>query len=436
MRGNARAWVTVVLLGLLYIVSFIDRTILALLVQPLKADLALNDVQLGLLFGTVFALFYALASLPIARIADRTNRKRLIMVGVLFWSVCTAASGFARNFSELAVLRLGLAIGEATLTPAAYSLITDQFSRRTGMRAATLFSTSGMLGSASAYLAGGALINLLEGHVAVGAHPQWAVWRLVFVLLGCPGILLTILLGIVAREPPRGADCGTVDAHAGYLHVVRHIKVRASLYGGLFLGAGLGQTCCNAVLAWGPTYLQRTYGYSVPASGYGFGVAQAFGAVAGTLVVPTLIDVLMCRRYYSMAALVPMFGAVAGSLLIAAAPFCRSPVYFLCAYALGAFLLIGASNSIIIILQQIAPPAFRATMTALSLICISSIGFGAGPPIVAVIARAASGATSPLAWGISIVAAASVVGALSLLWLAARPLRAALQGTELTATNA
>jgi predicted MFS family arabinose efflux permease len=115
-----RAWMTLCLLGLLYLVSFVDRFILALLVQPLKQDLGISEVQLGLLFGTAFALFYALLGLPFARLADRYDRRRLILAGAVLWSLSTIASGFANSYGWLVLLRVGLAIGEAALTPGGF----------------------------------------------------------------------------------------------------------------------------------------------------------------------------------------------------------------------------------------------------------------------------------------------------------------------------
>jgi MFS family permease len=261
---EVRAWITVGLLGTLYVLSFIDRTILALLVEPIRADLHLSDIQLGLLFGAVFAFFYAFSSIPLARLADRYSRKRIIIAGVIFWSSCTILSAFARNFTELALLRFGLAIGEAALTPAAFSLIADQFSMSRRMVASTLFSLSGMLGSASSYLVGGVLVAVLGDAIRDGVLPVWPVWKYVFVAVGMPGILVALLLAVVAHEPARGPRAHIAASQSSYL--LHYLNSKRRLFIGLFLGAGAGQMICNAAIAWGPAYLQREFGYTLPAS--------------------------------------------------------------------------------------------------------------------------------------------------------------------------
>jgi len=122
-----RAWYMVILLTILYMFSFLDRTIIVLLIEPIKADLGLSDTQLSLLYGFAFALFYTFLGIPIARMADRRNRRTIIMWGVAIWSVMTAICGITRNFGQLFIARMGVGVGEAALSPAAYSLISDSF---------------------------------------------------------------------------------------------------------------------------------------------------------------------------------------------------------------------------------------------------------------------------------------------------------------------
>lgn len=425
---GTRAWTTLGLLGLLYIISFVDRSILALLIQPLKADLGLTDVQLGLLFGTAFALLYALSSLPIARIADRGNRKLLILAGVIIWGCCTMASGFARSFTELAILRFGLAVGEAALTPAAFSLIADSFSPQKRILAATIFSASGMVGSATAYLVGGVLVGAVDSALASGAIAHWQSWRVVFVIVGAPAIVVAALLAVVGREPFRHGSM--VRDSANFAGVLSFLWQKRALYIGLFGGAGAAQICVNSTVAWGPTYLQRVFGYSVSASGYAFGLAQAFSAIGGTLVVATLMRTLMRRSRMTAAAHLFLYAAVIGAILVVLSTLTNSAGAYLCIYAIGAFLLIGSSNTVIILLQQIAPPDMRATLTAMSLIFISSLGIGLGPPLAALIAGLVPEAASPMSWGLFGVSMISLVGAFCFYRAAARPIETALRSAS------
>lgn len=157
--GGVRAWWTVALLSALYVLSFIDRLILALLVSPLKAGFGVSDVQLGLVFGPAFGVFYAVLGLPLARVADRGDRRRLIITGVLLWGFATIASGFAGTFALLIVLRIGLAIGEAALTPAAYSMIGDLFAPHRRTLAASIYSGIGNAGAFASFILGSMVIR-------------------------------------------------------------------------------------------------------------------------------------------------------------------------------------------------------------------------------------------------------------------------------------
>jgi MFS family permease len=412
-RVAPRAWAMLAVLGLLYILSFIDRFILALLVKPLRADLGLTDVQLGLLFGTFFALFYGVLGLPIARSADRGNRKRLIIAGVVIWSACTTASAFAQDYTTLAVLRFGLATGEAALTPAAFSLLTDAFPPHRRMLAGTLFSASGMAGASLSFAIGAGVIGLADGW-ASGAGI--ASWRLTFIAVGLPGFLLAALFAVIAREPVRIGEAAAVSFGA----VLRHLGAHARLYGGLFGGAAAAQMLSYAVVAWSPALLQRSFGLDVKEAGLMLGVANVFSAVGGTLIVPTVLRHLAARNPRAAGA-VPFTAVVAGIALVLVALHLPSVIGFLVVNALGGFLINGAVNAIIVLVQPIAPPAMRATFTALLLICISSIGLGVGPPVAAAIGERAG-----LAGGLSALGVIAVVLAGSAFAAAIRPLGLAL----------
>lgn len=386
-RVGTRAWATLALLGALYALSFIDRFILALLVAPLKADLGLSDVQLGLLFGTFFAIFYGVLGLPLARLADRGNRKRLIIAGVVFWSACTVGSAFARNYAELAVLRFGLAIGEAALTPAAFSMLTDSFPRDRRVLAGTIYSATGMLGASGAFVVGAGAMVLAErwsGSVDLSA------WRLTFLAVGLPGFVLAAIFAIVAREPGREslADNPSIAAVAAYL------RAHARLYGGLFAGSGAAQIIGYAYIAWAPAVMERSFALSGPASGARLSIANLIASVGGALIMPTILR-LIARHSPAMASGIPAAGTAVGALLLLAGTRVDDVLAFLLLLTSGMFLLGGSTNAVIILLQSIAPPRMRATFTALILVCVSTVGLGVGPPMAAYVAdNFASGKTA------------------------------------------
>ncbi|KRB78858.1 hypothetical protein ASE00_21000 [Sphingomonas sp. Root710] len=420
-----RAWTTLAILASFYVLSFVDRFIMALLLDPLKTDLVLSDLQLGFVFGTAFSIFYVAASIPLARFADTRNRKALIMAGVLFWSSCTALTAFASNYWVLSVLRIGLAIGEAALVPAAMSFISDLFPPRHRLIALTLFSATAMAGSSLTFLAGAALIQFIQSLLLAGFAPGWQVWRAVFIAVAMPGLALVALFSLVAREPARqGQD---VDAKPGLGEILSHMQSNGWLYFGLFIGDGFVLMIMHGTAAWAPTYIQRAFGASVAEAGYAFGIAQAVAGGGGTIVLSILLRKLADAKQLSLAAALPIAASIGGALIMIVAPFAMSKLSFVTFYAFAGFLLIGTSNAVTIALQYFAPPRMRATLTAILLMITSIIGMGLGPVLVASLGRFGRAAPLALTWGISLNSIAGMVGCILFFGLSLRIFREALQ---------
>jgi MFS family permease len=198
------AWYVVGVLTFVYIFSFIDRQILNLLVRPIRRDLGISDTQMSLLMGLSFAVFYTLFGIPLGRLADSKSRRTIIAGGFALWSLFTAGCGLARNFGQMLLLRMGVGVGEAALSPAAYSIITDYFPPQRRATAISVYSMGIYLGSGLAFIIGGTVAGLASQQELwqvplVGATRPWQV---VFFLVGLPGILLSLLLYTV-REPLR-----------------------------------------------------------------------------------------------------------------------------------------------------------------------------------------------------------------------------------------
>jgi MFS family permease len=191
-------------LVLVYVVNFLDRQIPAILAEPIKRDLGTSDAQLGYLYGTAFAVFYALFGLPLGRLADVWDRRRLIAIALAFWSLMTAASGFARSFEQLALARVGVGIGEAGATPAAYSLLSDYFSPRQRATALAVYSGGIYIGSGLGLLLGGLIVDRWDAAFRPGTGPLGLRgWNAAFVIVGLPGLLLALWTATL-REPVRG----------------------------------------------------------------------------------------------------------------------------------------------------------------------------------------------------------------------------------------
>ena len=206
-RVDPYAWYVLSILVLVYILNFIDRQILSILANDIKADLGLSDADLGFLYGTAFAVFYALFGIPLGRLADSWHRVRLLGIGLSLWSIMTAVSGFARNGAMLTVARMGVGVGEATAGPAAYSLIADLFPQRLRATALAIYSSGLYLGGGLSLLIGGLIVDRWNGAYPGGGPLGLVGWQAAFLAVGVPGLLLALWVATI-REPVRGAIDG------------------------------------------------------------------------------------------------------------------------------------------------------------------------------------------------------------------------------------
>ena len=222
-----RGWTLTILLTLAYILSYVDRSILGLLIQPIKADLHVTDEQVGLLIGLAFGLFYATIGVPLGWLADRARRTWIVAAGIALWSAATAASGMAGSFSHLFLARMGVGVGEATLGPCAMSLIGDSFAPAARGKPVGVYSAALALGAGIASLIGAAVLGLGHGAAAIQVPLLGALrpWQFAFVVVGLPGLVIAPLFLLVA-EPPRTASAGVAPPRLtdGFAHVAQHLR--------------------------------------------------------------------------------------------------------------------------------------------------------------------------------------------------------------------
>lgn len=214
-EGGAYRWYVLALLMVIYAFNFIDRQIVTILAPYLKADLNLTNAQIGLLYGTAFAMFYALLGIPLAKLADGWSRVKTLSLGLVFWSTMTTLSGLAGNFAQLGAARLGVGVGEASGSPAAVSLLSDYFPKRIRASIFALYTTGMYIGMGASLMIGGYVVATWPG--------TWGLagWQAAFIIVGLPGILLGALLFLTVREPRRGAMDG--QFHAGSPHPFRDV---------------------------------------------------------------------------------------------------------------------------------------------------------------------------------------------------------------------
>ena len=209
----AYSWYALAILVLVYVLNFIDRNIISILAEDIKADLGLGDDQIGFLYGTAFGVFYALFGIPLGKLADNWHRVRLMTAGLAIWSAFTALSGFARNFAMLSVARIGVGVGEATASPSAYSLISDWFPKRMRATALAIYSSGLYLGGGVSLLIGGAIVERWKAAYPVAAEAPLGLagWQAAFIIVGLPGLVLSALV-FTLREPLRGESEGIITA--------------------------------------------------------------------------------------------------------------------------------------------------------------------------------------------------------------------------------
>ena len=357
--------VVLAMLLLVYTFNFIDRQIVGILAVPIKADLGLTDTQLGLMGGLAFALFYTLLGIPIAVLADRSNRTNIIGIALVVWSLMTAACGLAQNFWQLFLARLGVGVGEAGGVAPSYSLVADYFPPHQRARALGVYSFGVPIGSALGILLGGVIAALVD-------------WRTAFVVVGLAGVLLAPLFRWVVREPRRGGLDGVPPAAAGASlgEVLRVLRARPSFWG-LAFGASCSSMMGYGIYFWLPSFFVRSHGLSLLDASLYFGAILLVGGVAGIWVGGLLADRFGASRR-RMYALIPAGAFVATVPFYVIAVTSQSLVlsfaFFLVPVALG-LLWLGPVTSAI---QHVVPPHMRSTASAVFLFVNNLIGLGVG----------------------------------------------------------
>jgi MFS family permease len=422
------AWYVVAILLLAYTLSFIDRMILSLLVGPIRADLHISDVQMSLLMGFAFAIFYSALGIPLGWLADRRGRAGLIVAGVAAWSVMTAACALARNYSALFLVRIGVGVGESTLSPAAYSLLGDYFDRDKLGRAMAVYSIGVPLGSGIALVAGSLVVKFVTEAppVALPALGALAPWRLVFLCIGLPGLLVAALIALTVREPTR-VDAGAKATPGEFGAFLRaHPAALAAHFGGMSLVA----LVMYGAMAWIPQFLHRTYTMPVPQAGLWFGIATAVCGAAGLMIGGALADNLYRRGHKDAHLRVIRLNAVILTPLfvgMALAPTAPVALALMIAGMLAGTIHGGVAGAA---LQMIAPNRIRARLVALYFLVANLIGLGLGPTVIALVTAKVFGDDAALRYGLAIVTAVALPLAAVILTLGLKPFARAVEAAE------
>jgi MFS family permease len=381
--SSAAAWYSVAVLMLMYIFSFIDRTTISLLVEPMKRDLHISDVQIGMLQGLAFALLYTFLGLPIARLSDRYNRKSIIAAGVFIWSIMAALCGLARTATQLFMARVGVGVGEAALSPAAYSIITDSFPRAKLGRAFGLYNVGITIGAGTALLVGGIVVGAVSSAGATYELPLVGAvhaWQMVFIVTGVPGILLPLLL-FTFREPNRR---GLLPAAAKppLSEVLQYIWLNRKFYGLHFVALGLLAMAGYSVAAWLPTAVVRAYGVSAGQIGKVMGIATILVNSTGMLLAGVLCDRLTQRGWKDAPIVVAIISGCGIALLSGFPPFMPTVSLIWVAIFVNGITFNAYNGVGPMAVNQVTPNQYRAQVSAVYLFVVNALGLGVGPTLV------------------------------------------------------
>lgn len=379
-----RAWVAALLLACANSLAFVDRTVLTLLVEPIKADLHLSDTLISVLTGASFVIFYVAVSLPLARLADRGNRRNIIAASVLVWSAMTAACGLAWNYLSLLVARAGTGAGEGALSPAAQSMLADYFPKEKLPAALGVFSMGIYVGNGAALVLGGAVtaaaISMGVIHTSLlDVKP----WQLVFFIAGLPGLLLA--LALLAVREPRRRGLGATD----------HTKIPLREIWQTFLGRRTAYLVLVGAFAllvmhghgsgtWIPAFFSRKFGWEPGRIGAAYGAVVLLSGTSGALLGGFVANALRRRQNAEANVLTFLLGCALATPCAVLFPLAPTPEMSLMLLAglnfFAGFPFAGGYAAI----QELTPNRMRARVTAAMLLIVNLVGAGLGPTLIAV----------------------------------------------------
>lgn len=381
--AGANYALTVLLLA--YILSFIDRNILSLLVGPIRQDFNISDFQFSLLHGLAFTLFYIFLGLPIGWLADRYSRKWIITGGVFFWSLMTCLCGFGKSFGSLFVARIGVGVGEATLSPAAYSVMGDLFSPQRLRWATATFAMGITLGSGTSYAVGGWMYDQLSA-ADLSAWPvigAMKAWQLTFVGVGLPGFLVVLLLFLV-REPKRQSSSRVSAGEAMPLsEVLNYLRLHWRAYAGMMLGVSAMSIIGYGTMIWYPEFLFRSYDMSKTEAGLALGMIFLFAGTAGTFAGAWFASIMQKMGYEDANMRLVMVVAILLLVPAVAAPLMPSSTLALWLTVPVIFFHYTHFGVAMAGLQLMTPNRMRAQVSALMLFMTNFFGLALGGSFVA-----------------------------------------------------
>lgn len=376
------AWVVVALLQLAYAVALVDRQILSLLVEPIRASLHISDTQFSLLAGAAFAIFYGFMGLVLGRFADTVNRRNMIVVGMLLWSVATMVCGLAQSFGDLFVARIAVGVGEAALSPAAYSMIADYFPPERRSRATAIYAMGLYFGAGAALVFGGAAIAATSSPAGATlpffGHMQ--SWQATFVIVGLPGIIVAAIMLLAVREPLRRE---VQEGRSSWIDSLGFIRRNAGILTLVITPFSVGGLIYYSIVSWSPALFIRRFDWTAPEIGTALGIILMTFGTAGSLFSGWWASRPQSgprRAVIARTTRIGLAGQIPVVLLIALAP---TDVVTLLAIGVLVFLTAMTSALLAVSAYEITPNQFRGQVISLYMLAGTLFGLGAGVTLIA-----------------------------------------------------
>ncbi|MBF8747802.1 MFS transporter [Pseudomonas putida] len=425
-------WYVVILCMVAYIFSFVDRQILALMIEPIKADLQLTDTQFSLLHGLAFSLFYAFMGMPIAYLADRFSRPRIIALGVIFWSIATAACGLSKNFVQMFLARIGVGVGEAALSPSAYSMFSDMFPKEKLGRAVGIYSIGSFVGGGVAFLVGGYVIAMLKDAqtIEVAFLGAMKAWQLAFFIVGLPGVIVGLLIWLTVRDPQRKGAQLDADGKVRKVRLtdgLRFIGRHRATFACHYLGFSFYAMALYCMLSWTPALYIRKFGMSPEQAGFMLGSILLLANTTGVVFGGWLTDHLAKRGRSDAAMRTGVIGAV--GMIVPAALYSQVDQLWLSVTLLvpAMFFASFPMPASTAAMQILSPNQVRAQVSAVFLLISNLLALGLGTTLVALITDRYFGVPAAVGSSMSIVSVFASFLAIVLLAKGCKCFRASMQ---------
>lgn len=382
-KASFKAWWSLAVMIFLYVVSFTDRQVIALLVDPIKRDMHLSDAEIGMLQGFAFVITYCFAGLPIGWAVDRYPRRWIIGIGVFCWSLAAMATGFARTFWQFFAVRAGVGIGEATLGPAAFSLISDLFPRERLATALSFYTCGSNLGSGLAFAVGGLVVASLTAS-PIASLPVFGdipSWKAVFIVVGAPGLLFAFAALLLTEAPRHSTANGTAGVSFG--DFLRTMNRRRGVLIPHFIAFPLCGLCAYVIAGWVPTWCARNFGWGMARIGPLMGLTFGIIAVGTTLAGGFLTDRLYRRGLAGAHFVVPAVTCTIGAAIcIVGLVGGFTPWLAFWTVAIGATIQSAFGGAAFSSLQLVMPAQMRGRTSALYIFILSLVGYGFGQSLV------------------------------------------------------